>query len=390
MISDQGQRKTGHRLNILMIDSHGSVERGGAVQCASLARALAKRGHRVTCIFAGKRNQPLQGAWFDSMASTGVRVLRLALNSSVDMLRLRRLISAEPFDILHTHKNRALFFAYFATLGMRRPVWITNRGTVYPLSRSRLAHYIHRRHVSRMAAVSHAVRNALIEDGIAPEKVEVVYGSFDPEQFRPGISGNEMRARWQVSQTAPLVGLIGSLKTPKKGHSVLLQAAALLKNWRADLRFVLVGEGDPAPLRSLASSLGIGDRVVFAGFTEDVPAALAALDLVVCASLRGEGLTGALREALAMARPVVSTDVAGNRELVIDQRTGLLVPPGDARALADALRRMLEDSRFAADCAARGHERVLELCNENNRAAKIEQVYRDLLPTRPAITRSPA
>jgi glycosyltransferase involved in cell wall biosynthesis len=221
-----------------------------------------------------------------------------------------------------------------------------------------------------------------VADGIPAGNVEVVYGSFDPERFDPEVSGDAMREKWQVAGETPLVGLVGSLKTPKKGHPVLLEAAALLKEKRPDLRFVLVGEGDPEPLQSMAASLGIRDRVIFAGFTEDVPAALAALDVVVCASLRGEGLTGALREALAMARPVISSDVAGNRELVIDGRTGLLVPPGDPAALAEAMDRMLGCEAMARDCAANGRERVLELCTEEKRADRVEEIYRELLAAR--------
>jgi glycosyltransferase involved in cell wall biosynthesis len=262
---------------------------------------------------------------------------------------------------------------------MRRPVWVANRGTVYPLSQSRLAYFIHRRHVARIFAVAYAVRDALVADGIAGEKVEVVYGSFDPDRFRPGVSSAGMRRAWKLPEGIPVVGLIGSLNTPKKGQPILLEAAALLKDRYPELRFVLVGEGDSGALQAMASSFGVSDRVVFAGFTEDVPAALAAMDMVVCASLRGEGLTGALREALAMARPVISTDVAGNRELVIHNSTGLLVPPGDPAALADAIDRMLRDTELARSCAARGRELVLELCTEDKRAARVEEIYFELL-----------
>jgi glycosyltransferase involved in cell wall biosynthesis len=207
----------------------------------------------------------------------------------------------------------------------------------------------------------------------------VVYGSFDPERFYPQVSGDGMRRAWQAPSHFPLVGLVGSLKTPKKGHPVLLEAAALLRDKHPDLRFVLVGEGNPEVLQAMASTLGVSDRVIFAGFTEDIPAALAAFDIVVCASLRGEGLTGAVREALAMGRPVISSDVAGNRELVIHKRTGLLVPPGDPAALADAIGRMLGDPELAREFAVRGRELVLELCTEDKRAARVESIYRQLL-----------
>jgi glycosyltransferase involved in cell wall biosynthesis len=366
-------------LRIVMIDSHSAVERGGAVQCASLAMALAQRGHCVTCIFDGKPEQPMNGLWFQSLRNSGVRLLRLLLRSPAGMLRFRRILAEEQPDILHTHKNNALLFAYFATMGMRRPVWVANRGTVYPLSRNPLAHFIHKRNVARIFAVAGAVRDALVKDGIAGDKVEVVYGSFDPSRFCPEVSGEKMRNLWHVVPDTPLVGLVGSLNTPKKGHEVLLKAAALLKDRHPDLRFVLVGEGSPESLKSLASSLGVSDRVIFAGFTEAVPAALAAFDIVVCSSLRGEGLTGALREALAMARPVISSDVAGNRELVINGQTGLLVPPGDPTALADAIETIMKDEKLARTCALGGRELVLELCTEEKRVDHVERIYRKLL-----------
>jgi glycosyltransferase involved in cell wall biosynthesis len=369
-------------LTIVMIDSHATVERGGAVQCASLARALALRGHKVLCLFDGDPDQPLREAWFERLQNAGVRVRRLGLRRFGGLRQLRRLLAVEQPDILHTHKNRALFSAWLATVGKRRPIWLANRGTVYPLSRSLPAHWVHRRYVARILAVSNAVRDALLADGIPAEKVEVVYGSFDPERFHPEVSGAAMRRLWGVPPEAPLVGLVGSLKTPKKGHTVLLEAAALLGGKIPDLRFVLVGDGDPGLLQSRAASLGVSGRVIFPGFTDDVPAALAAMDIVVCASLRGEGLTGALREALAMARPVISSDVAGNRELVIDNQTGLLVTPGDPAALAEAIARMLGDGDLARSCALRGRAHVLTLCTEEIRATRIERIYRELLQHR--------
>lgn len=147
---------------------------------------------------------------------------------------------------------------------------------------------------------------------------------------------------------------------------------------RTDLKIVLVGEGNPQSLQALAASLGILDQVVFAGFIEDIPAALAAMDVVVCASLRGEGLTGALREAMAMGRPVVSTDVAGNGELVIHEETGLLVPPGDAAAMARAIGKILGNPELSATYGEKGRQRVMQLCDEDLRLTRIESIYRTL------------
>jgi glycosyltransferase involved in cell wall biosynthesis len=366
-------------LKIVMVDSHGAIERGGAVQCALLAGGLARRGYKITCIFDRIPGENLEGSAFRNLRNDGVNIMQMPLANPIGMLRFRRFLNTESPDIIHTHKNRGLFFVYLATIGMKRAPWAANRGTVYPLSRDTIAYYIHKRHVNCIMAVSHAVRNALVDDGIPEKKVEVVYGSFDPRRFHCYVERTTMRRRWLISEGTSVVGLVGSLNTPKKGHSVFLEAGKLLMQNRPDVKIVLVGEGNSQPLQALAASLGIADRVVFAGFTEDVPAALAAMDVVVCASLRGEGLTGAIREAMAMGRPVVSTDVAGNRELVVPEETGLLVPPGEPAALARAVEKILNNPELAAGYAERGRQRVMELCAEDVRLAHAENIYRRLL-----------
>jgi len=366
-------------LKIVMVDSHAAIERGGAVQCALLSSSLARRGYKITCVFDGVPGKILEDTVFQDRLDDRVNIMRMPLANPIGMLRFRRFLNAELPDIIHTHKNRALFFVYLATIGMRRPPWVANRGTIYPLSRNPISHYIHNRHVDCIMAVSHAVRNSLVNDGIAGEKVEVVYGSFDPRRFHPKVDRTAMRQQWLIPEGSPVIGLVGSLKTPKKGHPVFLKAGKLLMQKRPDLKIVLVGEGNPQSLQALAVSLCIADRVVFAGFTEDIPAALAAMDVVVCASLRGEGLTGAIREAMAMARPVVSTDVAGNCELVLPEETGLLVPPDEPAALAWAVEKILGDPKLAARYGERGRQRVIELCAEDVRLARVESIYQILL-----------
>lgn len=367
--------------HIWMVDSHAAIERGGAVQCASLARALCLRGHRVTCFF-DRPDEPPRSEAFERLRSAGVDLRFTGLDEMASRLRFRRALREERPDLVHTHKNRALRFVYLATLGTRRPPWVANRGTVYSLHRSRFAAWIHLRRVDRMIAVSRAVRQVLLDDGMPPERVSVVYGSVDPKRFDPSVSGAALRRRWGIPAHAPVAGMLASLRTPKKGHPDLLAAAALLRERHPELRLVLAGEGDPADLREVARGLDLADRVHFPGFVEDVPEALAAFDVLVCASLRGEGLTGALREALAMERPVVTTTGAGNAELVIDGESGRLVPPGDPPRLAEAIGSLLDDPQGARAMARAGRARVLRDFTDEVRAERVEAVYRELLAER--------
>jgi glycosyltransferase involved in cell wall biosynthesis len=371
-------------LNILMIDSHAEIERGGAIQCARLAAALAERGHRVTCIFdqAVDRSER-RGAEWNRLAKAGVRILRQPLRNPLAMRRFRRTLDELRPDIVHTHKNRALHFLAGATLNRRSFGWVANRGTEYSLLREPPAWAIHRFWVDRIIPVADAVKRRLIRDGILVEKLQTIYGSFDAERFDPSVAdGGKLRAQWGIPAGAPLVGIAASFRSAKKGQRDFLNAAPKVLEEHPDAHFVLAGDGSPDRGKALAQSLGISDRAHFPGFATDMPAALAAMDVVVCASRRGEGLTGSVREALAMARPVVSTDVAGNRELVRDGETGLLTRPRDASALAAAISKLLSDRKLAVKVGKKGRNLVVELCTDEVRAAYVEQLYRDVIAER--------
>ncbi len=378
-----GEGVSDHPLNILMIDSHAEIERGGAIQCARLAAALAERGHRVACVFDEARDTSERtGTEWRRLTNAGVELLRRPLLSPSAMRKFRETLAVLGPDIVHTHKNKALYFLAGATLNRRSFGWIANRGTEYSLLREPPAWAIHRYWVDRIIPVADAVKEQLIRDGIPERKLRTIYGSFDVHRFDPATSGDAMRAAWNVPASAPLIGMAASFRSRKKGQSDFLEAAAQLLRERQDAYFVLAGDGSPQHSKHLASQLGIADRVRFPGFVTDMPAALAAMDVVVCASTRGEGLTGSVREALAMARPVVSTDVAGNRELVRAGETGLLTPAKDPAALAQAMLRLLNDRDEAAKLGAAGRKLVLELCTDEARGTKVEQLYRELLAER--------
>ena len=370
-------------LSVLMIDSHAEIERGGAIQCARLAAALAERGHSVACVFDESRDPSERtGAEWRRLTNAGVQLLRRPLLSPFAMHKFPETLRVLAPDIVHTHKNRALYFLAGATFNKRSFGWVANRGTEYSLLREPPAWVIHRWWVDRIIPVADAVKAQLIRDGIPAEKLRTIYGSFDSERFDPAIAGTDMRAAWRTPDSVPLIGMAASFNSRKKGHADFLKAAAQVLRERPDAYFVLAGDGSPERARHLAEELGIAERVRFPGFVSDMPAALAALDVVVCASTRGEGLTGSVREALAMARPVVSTDVAGNRELVRDGQTGLLSPAGDPQALAGAILRLITDAGQAAKLGGAGRTLVLELCTDQARARSVEHLYRDLLAER--------
>jgi len=376
-------------LKILQVASHSDLTRGGAVQMLLLARGLKERGHDVWCVFnraekaashcpttpsptsAALRSET---AWAEQIAPLSGRLFNLG--SLRDMLRFRAWVRSERFDVIHSHREPALRFCFLATLGFSVPAFVTQRGTVYRLPRWGVVRWAFRSpKLDRVIAVSEAVRRSLIaNDGLAPDKVSVVYGGYDPQQFHRGIAGDRVRSEFGLDAQTQVVGIVGAL-IAKKGHADFFEAAARIAEAVLTARFLAIGPGKPERFAAMLEQLGLGERVIFAGYRSDIAEALAALDVLVCASTKGEGLTGAVREAMAVGTPVVTTDVGGNTELVEHERTGLVVPVGSPVDLARATLRLLGDSDEAARLADAAELCVRSLCLNSTRCERIEQIY---------------
>jgi glycosyltransferase involved in cell wall biosynthesis len=187
------------------------------------------------------------------------------------------------------------------------------------------------------------------------------------------------RAALGLSESAFVVGTIGNF-TPKKDHQTLLEATARIAQRYEALRLVLVGAGPlERDLRHSTGVLALDDRVVFAGSRDDVATLMPAFDVFALSS-RNEGLPIALLEAMGFGVPCVATAVGGVPEVVTDGREGLLVPPGDAAALADALSTMLCDPDLRESAGDRGAwtARCFDLTQA---ARRTEDLYRAALGT---------
>jgi len=187
-------------------------------------------------------------------------------------------------------------------------------------------------------------------------------------------STGSLRKALGVQAGTRLVGMVGRL-VPVKDHLTAFRALEHLP----EVHLALIGDGElRQALSAEAGRLGIGPRVHFTGWVEDVPAVLAELDVVVLSS-RNEGTPLALIEAAAAARPVVATNVGGVASVVVDGRTGCLVPPSRPEALAAALRRLLDDpaERLRLGEAARAH--AVRRFGDGRMVQETVDLYRTLL-----------
>ncbi len=316
----------------------GREWRGGQAQVLLLARELRALGVAQEVV-TGRGSELAR-----RLRAAGVRVREATWTFSLDPRVLRVIAAGLPgAGVIQAHDAHALRLAGWAARG-RRPI-VAVRRVAFPLRR---AGWWAR--AARVIAVSDAVREQLLRDGVAPERVVTIPSAVDVAGLRAAHrSGGP--ARLGLPGGSRLAVTAAAL-TPEKGHRVLLSAAALLRPAFPDLHWALAGSGpERARLESEAGRLGVQDRLHWLGQVEDVAPLLAEADVAVVPSL-SEGLGTAALEALALGAPLVASSVGGLEEILSDG-AGLGVPPGDGPALAAAVRRVLTEPDLRAQLVAR-------------------------------------
>jgi glycosyltransferase involved in cell wall biosynthesis len=293
-----------------------------------------------------------------------------------------RHLLAQRADVVHAHMYRAEVIAAqaawrLAAMGHRRPLVVS---TVHSSRiRSDEDKALVRRLTPKMdhlIAVSRAIVRKIEDEGRMGAPVSLIYNGVDLQRYDHQERCCTLHEEYGLAPGAPIVGVVGRLE-PEKGHPTLIDAWPLVLRRVPDAYLLVVGEGSrDEALREQAAALGVADRVVFTGRRDDVPAVTAALDVAVLPSYReAQGLS--ILEAMALSRPVVASDVGGIPEMVEHGRTGLLVPPHDDTALADAIVRLLTDHQVADTLGRNGHDLVHERFCVELMVRAVETIYDD-------------
>ena len=314
------------------------------------------------------------------------------------------LLVARPPHILHNHMYRAEVIGTRAALalaenGRPRPYVV---GTVHS---SRVRSVEDRETVrlltpsmDKLIAVSRAIIAKLVAEGRTQAPVELVYNGVDLQRYEYTEACCTLPEEYGFAEGTPLVGVVARLE-PEKGHRTLIEAWPGVLEQVPPVRLLIIGEGSQrAALEACAEDLGLlgeacsgdacvgsrharpGAKLVFTGLRDDVPAVTAALDVAVLPSYReAQGL--AILEAMALRRPVVASAVGGVTEMIEHERTGLLVPPGDARALASAIARVLTDHPLADSIARAGHDLAHARFSLEAMVRRVVEIYEDGVAT---------
>ncbi|MGH7173681.1 MAG: glycosyltransferase [Gemmataceae bacterium] len=281
------------------------------------------------------------------------------------VLRLARRFRHWQADVIHTHDDRAHLYGTFAGRLARVPQILHSRHGRSPhLSRrQKLLVNAASRLIDHFVCVSEDIARLAIQHGVRADRVRSIRNGIDVRRF----------AYRGPQPNGPSV-LVARL-SPEKDIDTLLRAVALVVRHDAAFRLEIAGDGPCMPsLRQTSSALGLDERVRFLGSVRDVPALLARAGLFVLSSLT-EGISLTLLEAMASGLPIVATRVGGNPEVVADGETGILVPPQNPPALAEALLRLRRQPDARVCLGAAGRRRVETQFDIRRMVAEYETLY---------------
>lgn len=353
-------------MNVTHVVIGGDVA-GGQMVALRLAEAAVARGHAVTFVSPG------DGPFVELAREAGFAVDVVPLGGALDIRSSRRLLRAfraRRTQLVHTHGHFAVnvlarVAARLSGAAVLSHMHIEN---VFRDGRGRGAQVLVDNATARLCfaivAVSDATRRSLVAQGYPADRLVTVRNGIEPMELAQPTRLADGPTVLEVARIAEV-----------KGQRVLIDALAQL-----DATAVLVGTdlerggAYERELREHAARVGVGDRVVFAGYRDDIAELLAGCD-VFCLPSTLEGLPIVVLEAMAQARPVVATPAGGTAELVVDGETGILVPAGDPEALARALAELLGNPDRARALGVAGRERVRRDFSADRAAERVLELY---------------
>jgi len=280
-------------------------------------------------------------------------------------------------QLAHFHDAHSLSLGLRAASWAKVPLILAHRRVDFPLRNNFFSRRKYGRKLDAIIAISEGVRKVLLAGGVTAEKIRVIPSGIDFSVFDQVKDRDFLRREFCFSGDDFLVGIVAALED-HKGHTYLFQATRIVRQHSPRIRLIVVGSGSlRLELESQVQQLGIEDIVFFLGFREDVPRILASLDLFVLSS-HLEGLGSSLIDAMASRLPVVATRAGGIPEIVRHGETGLLVPPRDPEALAQAIVQLYHDRQLASRLAQNGSDFVRSHFSAEAMAKRVVNLYQDL------------
>lgn len=371
----------------------GGAQENTLLCCQDLLRLYNDQVLLITGPSLGPEGDLLAQGRGQGVPITRVPSLRRAIHPWWDVRAywaVKRLLAEFRPDVVHTHSAKGGMLGRMATTALAIPAVVhTVHGAPFHAYQSGAARWFFcqcERYAAQkchaLVSVADAMTDSLVAAGVAPrEKFRTIYSGMDVQPFLDADGHREkLREELGFPPDAVVVGKVARL-FHLKGHPYLIEAASRVVECCPHVRFLLVGDGILRErFEKQINAAGLSDCFKFTGLVEPerIPALIGAMDVLVHTSLR-EGLARALPQALIAGKPVVSYDVDGAREVVINDETGYLVPPQTVAPLADALVRLAGDAELRARLGGRGRERFTEQFRHEHMTEQLRILYQEIL-----------
>ncbi len=367
------------RLRVMYVVGN-SVIGGAENHVITLVTALRKMEFPVAVVC------PRPGPFVDALETLGVRahlieMVRPAPDDEYEVSlpavgELAGLMQRWRPDVVHSHLYPAFVHSSLAGQLSGVPAILTTAHTL--IVRPGDA-WLTRLTATRIISVSQAAKKLLVDGGVSPRVIHVITNGIEPRYFQDeSASAAVVRQQLGIPEGSPVVGTIARLSV-EKGHRELLHIAYAVLRRKPEATFLVVGTGPLADdLQSQAEQLGIKDRVIFTGARRDVTTLSHLMDVFLLPS-REEALPLAILEAMAAARPIISSTVGGVPEVVVDGETGLLFGPDDRQGFTDAVVKLIEQPELARQYGERGRKRVASHFGVDRMVRETVRYYRKVL-----------
>jgi glycosyltransferase involved in cell wall biosynthesis len=317
----------------------------------------------------------------------GARIVSLRRKGKFDFIylfRVLRFLRRMKVDVVQPFLTPATFFGLLPAILCRTPVKIVTERSAELKGHFNYQLYLKvedflSRSADWIVSNSKAGQESVQKRGIPRDRTKVIYNGINLERLKADQDNiKQLKRQLNISETTKVVGIMGSL-SPVKDHATFLKAAVIINRDTPDTRFAILGDG---PLRhdleNLSQELGIASKTIFLGHQRDVVNYLSLFDVAVLTS-KTEGCSNSLLEAMALGKPVVATDVGGNRELVRQGYNGILVPFGDAEAVAKATLSLVHDPKVSREMGQRAKEMVVNQFSLKNMVQQYQSLYSETL-----------
>jgi glycosyltransferase involved in cell wall biosynthesis len=383
------------KYSILFVSATSEI--GGADICLlDIIRKLDQTKYNPIVVF------PFTGPLVEEFKEKEVRVIfmntgyiRRSGNPLKIFWNILRLISSvlqmvwviKKWKIKLVHSNSSIVFggAFAAKIIGVKNVWHVREIKTSPQLISTMIRKIILYTADKIITISDAVKNSFSESNKSRQKVITIYDGVDLENFYPMEKNIKLQKELKIDPEAKVVGSVG-LILPLKGYEYLIEAAEEVVRRFSNAVFLIVGDTVidghnkyREKLKLLASKLGISKNVIFTGMRRDIPKILSLVDVFVLPSIEQEGLGRVLIEAMALKKPVVTTSIGGQSEVVQNNVNGLLVPPKNSQAITEAIIDLLQNDAKAKRLGEEGYRKVKQSFDLDINIRKFEELLENLI-----------